>query len=228
MTDGTEVTPPAKRHELIGEAYVAVGADAGLLFALADGTVVGREGSDVVLSDATGELSRKHARFALKDGQPVVEDLDSTNGTYVNDQRIIGAHRLKAGDRIRLGGTTLKFSPRPEPGSMARLQITRAREILGDLTKVRRAPIDATQARATADEPRKATSDAPRAPRKPELPALPGPTFAPPGSDGQLIILSGPGAGTATAVIASATIGREPECDLQVLDSEVSRRHAKD
>jgi EmrB/QacA subfamily drug resistance transporter len=227
MTEGTGTTPPAKRRQLIGEAYVAVGADAGLMIALADGTVVGREGTDVELSDTTGELSRRHARFALKDGEPVVEDLDSTNGTYVNDQRIIGAHRLKAGDRIRLGRTTLEFSPGPEPASLARSQATRAREIPGDLTKVRPVPLEATQARAIPDELRRPTSDAPRARRKPEPPVLRGPTFAPPGSDGELIILSGPGAGTATAVTGSATIGREPECDLQVLDSEVSRRHAK-
>jgi EmrB/QacA subfamily drug resistance transporter len=50
----------------------------------------------------------------------------------------------------------------------------------------------------------------------------------PAGSEGELVILSGPGAGTKAAVIAnSATIGRAPECDLQVLDSEVSRLHAK-
>ena len=227
MADGTETTPPAKRRQLIGEAHVAVGADAGLMIALADGTVVGREGADVELSDATGQLSRKHARFALKDGEPVVEDLESTNGTYVNDQRIIGAHRLKAGDRIRLGGTTLEFSPQPDLAAMARLQATRAREIPVDVAKVRPLPLEATQARAIPDEPRTATSDAPRAARKPEPPVLRGPTFAPPGSDGELIILSGPGAGTATAVTGSATIGREPECDLQVLDPEVSRRHAK-
>jgi EmrB/QacA subfamily drug resistance transporter len=226
MTEGTDATGPAKWRRLIGEAYVSVGADVGSMFALADGTVVGREGADVVLSDATGELSRKHARFALKDGEPVVEDLDSTNGTYVNDQRIIGAHRLKASARIRVGATTLEFSPVSEPDSMPRLQTTRAREIPGDLTKARPVPIEATQARAIPDELRKATSDAPRAARKPALPVRE-PTFAPPGSDGELIILSGPGAGTATAVTASATIGREPECDLQVLDSEVSRRHAK-
>ncbi len=227
MTEGTDTTPPAKRRQLIGEAYVAVGADVGLTIALADGTVVGREGTDVVLSDATGQLSRKHARFALEDGDPVVEDLDSSNGTYVNDQRIVGAHRLKAGDRIRLGGTTLEFSPAPELGSVTRLQLTRTREIPGDLTKARPVPIEATQARAIPDQLGNATSDGPQAPRRPEPPVLRGPTFAPPGSDGELIILSGPGAGTATAVTATATIGREPECDLQVLDSEVSRLHAK-
>jgi EmrB/QacA subfamily drug resistance transporter len=49
-----------------------------------------------------------------------------------------------------------------------------------------------------------------------------------PTGESELKILSGPGAGnTATLVGGSATIGREPECDLQVLDSEVSRLHAK-
>ena len=49
-----------------------------------------------------------------------------------------------------------------------------------------------------------------------------------PRSEGELMILSGPGAGSTAPLIGhSATIGREPECDLQVLDSEVSRLHAK-
>ena len=72
MTEGTETTPPAKRRQLIGEARVAVGTDVGLTISLADGTVIGREGADVVLSDTTGRLSRRHARFALRDGAPVV------------------------------------------------------------------------------------------------------------------------------------------------------------
>jgi EmrB/QacA subfamily drug resistance transporter len=50
----------------------------------------------------------------------------------------------------------------------------------------------------------------------------------PAASEGELRILSGPGAGATAAVVGgSATIGRAPECDLQVLDSEVSRLHAK-
>jgi EmrB/QacA subfamily drug resistance transporter len=46
-------------------------------------------------------------------------------------------------------------------------------------------------------------------------------------ADGELRIIDGPGKGRVAAVRGSATIGREPECDLQILDSEVSRRHAK-
>jgi EmrB/QacA subfamily drug resistance transporter len=50
----------------------------------------------------------------------------------------------------------------------------------------------------------------------------------PPRGEDELRILSGPGAGTSVKLVGgSATIGREPECDLQVLDSEVSRLHAK-
>jgi EmrB/QacA subfamily drug resistance transporter len=224
MTEGG-ATPSAGRRRLIGEAHVTAGAGVGSMFALAEGTVVGREGADLVLSDATGTLSRKHARFALKDGEPVVEDLGSTNGTYVNDQRIVGAHRLAAGDRIRVGATTLAFSPGPELAGTPQLQSTRVREIPGDLTRARPVPIE-PRPPAIPDDPRKATGDAPQAAREPE-PPVPGPTFASPGSDGELIIVSGPGAGTAAVVVASATIGREPECDLQVVDSEVSRRHAK-
>ena len=224
MTEGTQATPPAKRRQLIGEASVTIGPNVGSTFALADGAVVGREGADVVLFDASGELSRRHARFALKDGEPVVEDLDSTNGTYVNDQRIAGAHRLKAGDRIRVGATTLEFSPGPEPSSMPRPGSPYAPGIQDDPGNVRHVPIEATPARTIPDELPRARSHAPRAAGNAPVR---GPTFAPPGSDGELIILSGPGAGTATPVRGTAAIGREPECDLQVLDSEVSRRHAR-
>src|SRR5438045_4214713 len=68
---------------------------------------------------------------------------------------------------------------------------------------------------------------APPAPPPPSAPVTREPTYAPPGADGELQILSGPGTGATAAVRGSATIGREPENDLQVFDSEVSRRHAK-
>jgi pSer/pThr/pTyr-binding forkhead associated (FHA) protein len=39
----------------------------------------------------------------------VIEDLGSSNGTFVDDERIEGPVRLREGDVIRLGGTTLEF-----------------------------------------------------------------------------------------------------------------------
>jgi EmrB/QacA subfamily drug resistance transporter len=222
MTDGTG-PPPAGPRRLIGELRVTDGPDAGKMFAVAEDTVLGRQGTaDMALADSSGELSRRHARIGLRDGEPMIEDLKSTNGTFLNGERVQGARPLQAGDRIRIGANTLEFAP------AAALQFTRAREIPSpaDLTRAREIPssADLTRARRIRRAPSPQPAPPEPVPPPPERPV----TFAPPGSDGELQILSGPGTGATAALIGgSATIGREPECDLQVLDSEVSRRHAK-
>jgi hypothetical protein len=54
------------------------------------------------------EISRQHARFTRNpQGQLVVEDLGSTNGTYVNGQRIGGPQVLNPGDTVQMGRSTL-------------------------------------------------------------------------------------------------------------------------
>jgi predicted component of type VI protein secretion system len=63
---------------------------------------IGREtGSDVFVNDV--EVSRQHARLVSQFGDYVLEDLDSTNGTFVNGLRISGQRILKPGDTIFLG-----------------------------------------------------------------------------------------------------------------------------
>ncbi len=223
MADRVGTTPPPPPDRLIGEVRVLDGPDAGRMAAVGRELVLGRdESADLVLSDPSGELSRRHARICLRDGVPVIEDLDSTNGTFLNGERIAAAEPLAAADRIRIGGTTLEFVPAPElrPArpSESPTDVTRAREIPTDVTRAREIPADVTRIREVQTDPTRA----------PEVPAAPASAFAPPGADGELRILAGPGAGRTAAVLGgSATIGREPECDLQVLDSEVSRRHAK-
>jgi pSer/pThr/pTyr-binding forkhead associated (FHA) protein len=251
---------------LIGELRVTDGADAGKMFAIRDDTVLGRDDSaDVVLKDESGELSRRHARIGMSDGVVMLDDLDSTNGTFLNGERIDGPRPLRSGDRFRVGSSTLEFVSAPEPQLtrarevLSEAQLTRAREVLSDaqLTRARDSLGEAqlTRARGVAPEPQLTAAhavaqdpqrthtydigpdpqltrarDVPElVPPPPSAPPTPrAPTYAPPGADGDLQILSGPGAGAEAAVIGgSATIGREPECDLQVLDSEVSRRHAK-
>ena len=70
--------------------------------------VVGRDPSGfVVLSD--GKVSSKHLRLRYQDGVWMVLDLGSTNGTYVNGQRVNDAQRLADGDSIKVGDTTLVF-----------------------------------------------------------------------------------------------------------------------
>ena len=54
------------------------------------------------------ELSRRHARISTDDeGVLTVEDIGSTNGTFVNGERIMGRRRLQPGDQIKVGATTL-------------------------------------------------------------------------------------------------------------------------
>jgi hypothetical protein len=57
--------------------------------------------NDIVIND--GEVSRKHAVLRLSAGSYVIEDLGSTNGTFVNGQRLIGPHSLSVGEVITLG-----------------------------------------------------------------------------------------------------------------------------
>ena len=63
---------------------------------------IGRStGSDIIINDA--EISRNHARLTLQGGEYMIEDLESTNGTFINGQRLIGPHLLRAGESIALG-----------------------------------------------------------------------------------------------------------------------------
>lgn len=67
-----------------------------------DQLVIGRDSSSgIAINDA--EVSRKHARLNFQGGKYVIEDLGSTNGTFVNGQRIAGAAVLKSGDVVSLG-----------------------------------------------------------------------------------------------------------------------------
>jgi pSer/pThr/pTyr-binding forkhead associated (FHA) protein len=53
--------------------------------------------------------SQFHARIYSRDGGWFVEDLGSTNGTYVNQRRITAPAEVRAGDKIRIGKTTLEL-----------------------------------------------------------------------------------------------------------------------
>jgi pSer/pThr/pTyr-binding forkhead associated (FHA) protein len=64
--------------------------------------VVGRaKGCNVRIPEA--DVSRRHCRIVRKDGFVVVEDLRSLNGTFVNGERITGAHAIRPGDAVDIG-----------------------------------------------------------------------------------------------------------------------------
>jgi FHA domain-containing protein len=71
-------------------------------------TVVGRAPECDLLIDDT-YASQQHARVFGKNGAWYVEDLGSTNGTYVNDQKLAAPAMVQPGDRIRVGTTVLEL-----------------------------------------------------------------------------------------------------------------------
>ena len=79
------------------------GPTPGVTFPLeGDQLTIGRDASNgVAINDA--EISRKHSRLSFQGGKYVLEDLGSTNGTFVNGQRLSGPVVLKPGDVVSLG-----------------------------------------------------------------------------------------------------------------------------
>ena len=70
---------------------------------------IGRAASCALTLDDT-YVSQQHARLVRRDRQYLVEDLGSTNGTFVNRERIVGPVILHTGDRVQIGSTVLEFS----------------------------------------------------------------------------------------------------------------------
>ena len=100
------------------------GQRAGSEVTVSGAVVVGRDvGAADVTLDEDPQISRRHASFSPAGAGLTVQDLGSTNGTFVNGQRLTGTVALSSGDRVQLGGTVIevKFSgettidPAPTP-----------------------------------------------------------------------------------------------------------------
>jgi pSer/pThr/pTyr-binding forkhead associated (FHA) protein len=99
------------------------GPQAGQHFVLdQDWTTIGRDpGSNIVVVDP--QISRQHARITRQQGFLVIEDLGSTNGTFVNGARLTRAHTLVAGDVVGLGNSvTLSYREAAANGDTAMAQ----------------------------------------------------------------------------------------------------------
>jgi signal transduction histidine kinase len=92
---------------------VLQGPDKGRRFELPDApALVGRESRSLPLSDNT--VSRRHCDLTPSpDGEWVVRDLGSANGTYLNGGRVLATAPLKVGDQLRVGRTIMVFGAQP-------------------------------------------------------------------------------------------------------------------
>ena len=85
------------------------GPDAGKQPTVDRPIVIGRDPqSDLVLDD--GEVSGQHARITPSpDGSATVEDLESTNGTFINQNELMGPAHLEAGDELLIGVSVIQL-----------------------------------------------------------------------------------------------------------------------
>ncbi|HJS25984.1 MAG TPA: FHA domain-containing protein [Actinomycetota bacterium] len=84
------------------------GEDKATTVRLTSPTEIGRgDGCAIRLQDTY--VSQMHARLADRDGSWYVEDLGSTNGTYLNDRRVQAPVEVHAGDVVRVGKTVLEL-----------------------------------------------------------------------------------------------------------------------
>ncbi len=90
-------------------ARVVVGSGEGARQHPVKGSVIIGRSADVGLPIPDGKLSREHCKISFDGKFYVLQDLDSKNGTYLNNRRMKGAIPLRSGDEIRVGNTVLKF-----------------------------------------------------------------------------------------------------------------------
>ena len=90
------------------EVIAALGYEPGTVFDLRDGATLGRsEHAEIRVDDAFA--SSAHARIFPRGDFMHVEDMGSTNGTYLNGRQLRGAERLKVADVIRIGDTEYRY-----------------------------------------------------------------------------------------------------------------------
>jgi pSer/pThr/pTyr-binding forkhead associated (FHA) protein len=80
----------------------------GVTVQLGGDIVLGRDPGCAIMIDDDAYISQRHVRFYEYDGQPMVEDLGSTNGTFHNGSKLVGAKLLHPGDRVQAGTTVIE------------------------------------------------------------------------------------------------------------------------
>jgi hypothetical protein len=85
----------------------ASGHEDGIAYDLSGGATLGRGDVEIRLDDPFA--SARHARISRQGHVVVIEDLGSTNGTYLNEQPLTGPQPLHSGDRIRIGDCEFSY-----------------------------------------------------------------------------------------------------------------------
>jgi FHA domain len=100
--------PKGRRGKVNRLVVIEPKARNGAVFPLGAEITVGRDPACTITIDGDTFVSALHLRIYDADGQAMVEDLGSTNGSFHNGTRLIGARLLHPGDRVQVGYTVLE------------------------------------------------------------------------------------------------------------------------
>ncbi|MCK6551119.1 FHA domain-containing protein [Myxococcota bacterium] len=207
--------PPSRRTFIVIEAP---NGDVREVPVTATAVVIGRdESADIRVEDK--KVSRRHAAFKLVDGEPWVEDLGSANGVKLNGKRIDKRARMRASDKVKVGGyvVTLKDA-REETASLRE-------EREGSMTA---APISARARDGSISQDEVTPSRTAALGQAVLRPAKKGPATPDDGESPVLVALDDPVKDQRFVLHSGENIiGRLEECDIAVLDGSVSRQHAR-
>lgn len=114
-SDATGMHPASSLAALDGDLDVVPrlvvesvpGLTRGMSYDVSEGATLGRGDVEIQLEDPFA--SSQHARLTRQGTILVIEDLGSTNGTYLNDELLRGPQPLHAGDRVRIGDSTFTY-----------------------------------------------------------------------------------------------------------------------
>lgn len=116
--DATGMHPASSLDVMSGDSDVAPrliaesvpGLARGMSYDVSSGATLGRGDVEIQLEDPFA--SSRHAHLIRQGTILVIEDLGSTNGTYLNDELLRGPRPLHAGDRVRIGDSTFTYADR--------------------------------------------------------------------------------------------------------------------
>jgi pSer/pThr/pTyr-binding forkhead associated (FHA) protein len=103
------VKAPKGRRGTVGRFVVLEPkVNRGSTYAIGNEITVGRAATCTIPMPNDSFVSQLHARVFRDAGDTMVEDLGSTNGTYLNGNRLTGPERITKGDRVQIGGTVFE------------------------------------------------------------------------------------------------------------------------
>lgn len=112
LEDRTE--PLHEKKGLLGWLIVTDGPRRGHIYPIQHGATIGKNKMNATVVIADDKVSGLHAKVTVEEGQFVLWDFGSTNGTFVNGRRIREATKLSENDRIQVGATRLILKTLPE------------------------------------------------------------------------------------------------------------------